>query len=154
MSREDLHFRLRIPAELKERIESSATANHRSITSEIVERLEWSFSSWPKVNLPPEIRTRAQLFTQNTRDDFERELNTYAKELAEATFSEHDWAMVAIAEGLDFFISTAPSEKQAYLRGEVKRVLKNIISQVPESNLTTHEVEDFFKQKSKNSGND
>ena len=43
MARDDLHFRLRIPEALKERIEKSATANNRSITAEIVSRLEQSF---------------------------------------------------------------------------------------------------------------
>ena len=43
MARDDLHFRLRIPESLKERIEKSASANNRSITAEIVSRLELSF---------------------------------------------------------------------------------------------------------------
>ena len=43
MARDDLHFRLRIPEALKERIEKSATTNNRSITAEIVSRLEQSF---------------------------------------------------------------------------------------------------------------
>ncbi|MDH0368004.1 Arc family DNA-binding protein [Brucella anthropi] len=39
MSRDDLHFRLRIPADLKTSIEVSAKANNRSMTAEIVTRL-------------------------------------------------------------------------------------------------------------------
>lgn len=44
MAREDLHFRLRIPEDLKSRIEKSAEENHRSMTAEIVARLEESFT--------------------------------------------------------------------------------------------------------------
>ena len=43
MAREDLHFRLRIPEDLKNRVEKSATDNHRSMTAEIVARLQRSF---------------------------------------------------------------------------------------------------------------
>ena len=44
MSRDDLHFRLRIPAPLKEKIEAAAADNHRSMTAEIISRLEASFN--------------------------------------------------------------------------------------------------------------
>lgn len=39
MARDDLHFRLRIPEELKAQIEVAAIDNHRSMTAEIVARL-------------------------------------------------------------------------------------------------------------------
>lgn len=40
MSRDDLHFRLRIPEKLKEQIEKAANEKRRSMTAEIVDRLE------------------------------------------------------------------------------------------------------------------
>jgi plasmid stability protein len=43
MSREDLHFRLRIPEDLKKRVEVAASENHRSMTAEILARLESTF---------------------------------------------------------------------------------------------------------------
>lgn len=43
MARDDLHFRLRIPEALKARIEASAAENNRSMTAEMVSRLERSF---------------------------------------------------------------------------------------------------------------
>lgn len=39
MARDDLHFRLRIPEELKREVEASAAQNNRSMTAEIVERV-------------------------------------------------------------------------------------------------------------------
>lgn len=45
MSRDDLHFRLRIPGDLKVQIEAAADANRRSMTAEIVARLQESFSA-------------------------------------------------------------------------------------------------------------
>ncbi len=44
MTRQDPHFRLRIPEALKDQIETAARTNARSITAEIVERLERSFA--------------------------------------------------------------------------------------------------------------
>ncbi|MGR9215070.1 Arc family DNA-binding protein (plasmid) [Rhizobium leguminosarum] len=47
MSRGDPHFRLRIPEDLKREIETAARANSRTITSEVVYRLEQSFGRSP-----------------------------------------------------------------------------------------------------------
>ncbi|MCM7619791.1 Arc family DNA-binding protein [Enterobacter vonholyi] len=43
MSREDPQLRIRLPIELKEKIEDSAKANNRSMNAEIVQRLDGSF---------------------------------------------------------------------------------------------------------------
>lgn len=41
---EDAQMKIRLPRELKERIETAATAANRSWNGEIVSRLEWSFA--------------------------------------------------------------------------------------------------------------
>lgn len=43
MSREDPQFRIRLPVELKEKIEEAAKENNRSLNAEIVFRLDSSF---------------------------------------------------------------------------------------------------------------
>ena len=43
MAREDLHFRLRIPEDLKRRVAAASRLNERSMTAEIIARLEASF---------------------------------------------------------------------------------------------------------------
>ncbi|EMP6173047.1 Arc family DNA-binding protein [Citrobacter amalonaticus] len=43
MSREDPQLRIRLPIELKEKIEDSAKANNRSMNAEIVQKLDGSF---------------------------------------------------------------------------------------------------------------
>lgn len=44
MAVDDLHFRLRIPEQLKQRIFAAAKANDRSMTAEIIARLEATFA--------------------------------------------------------------------------------------------------------------
>lgn len=44
MARTDPQFNLRIPQELKDRLEEAAVANKRSVTAELIARLESSFS--------------------------------------------------------------------------------------------------------------
>lgn len=44
MAREDLHFRLRIPEDLKAKVQEAANQSHRSMTAEIISRLEQSFT--------------------------------------------------------------------------------------------------------------
>lgn len=43
MSRDDPHFRLRVPEELKAKVEAAANKKRRSMTAEIVDRLEETF---------------------------------------------------------------------------------------------------------------
>ncbi|AWS96461.1 Arc family DNA-binding protein [Citrobacter freundii] len=45
MSREDPQLRIRLPIELKEKIEEAAKSNNRSMNAEIVQRLDASFLS-------------------------------------------------------------------------------------------------------------
>lgn len=58
MSRDDPHFRLRVPTELKTRIEAAAAENNRSMNAEIVARLEASFQGLD--GLPPGLTARVK----------------------------------------------------------------------------------------------
>lgn len=60
MARDDLHFRLRIPDDLKQRIAEAAENNRRSMTAEIVARLESSFNFWQNLKLPAQILERLE----------------------------------------------------------------------------------------------
>lgn len=44
MAKDDLYFRLRLPEDIKNRVQEAAEANHRSMTAEIISRLEASFA--------------------------------------------------------------------------------------------------------------
>lgn len=50
MSREDPHFKLRIPAALKQRVETVAAESGRSMTAEINYRIEASFEIVEKLS--------------------------------------------------------------------------------------------------------
>jgi predicted transcriptional regulator len=63
MARDDLHFRLRIPDGLKARIEEAARANKRSMTGEIIARLESSFS----VEGAPDLNRRMSELEERVR---------------------------------------------------------------------------------------
>ncbi len=60
MAREDLHFRLRIPEDLKKKIEAAAVANGQSMTAEMVGRLYQSFET--PVSLPQDLLTRISTY--------------------------------------------------------------------------------------------
>jgi hypothetical protein len=60
MAADDPHFRLRIPAALKARIEEAAHAKKRSINAEIVDRLDRSFAATTSRN-NDEVRAIADL---------------------------------------------------------------------------------------------
>ncbi|WP_183752902.1 Arc family DNA-binding protein [Rhizobium sp. BK181] len=57
MAVDDLHFRLRIPEQLKKRVAASARANDRSMTAEIIARLEGSFLASDVDPTDPELNS-------------------------------------------------------------------------------------------------
>lgn len=57
MARDDPQFRIRLPAELKARVERAAENNHRSLNAEIVAVLEKAFPS----SVRPEDLTLGEL---------------------------------------------------------------------------------------------
>lgn len=63
MARHDPHFKLRIPDHLKERIRLAGIANDRSMTAEIVARLEASFLIDGTTPVDPEDAELAVLLT-------------------------------------------------------------------------------------------
>ncbi|QOG06551.1 Arc family DNA-binding protein [Aureimonas sp. OT7] len=71
MSRDDLHFRLRIPEDLKTMIASEADSAGRSMTAEIVERLRRSFVD-PR--LPDDLVKRIDYAAQDKQRSFEQEI--------------------------------------------------------------------------------
>lgn len=75
MAREDLHFRLRIPEDLKVRIENAANKNERSMTAEIIARLQWTFG--------PSDAEFAELLGKITELERARDEVTYKFELLE-----------------------------------------------------------------------
>lgn len=71
MAREDLHFRLRIPEDLKNKVEEAADRNGRSMTAEMVDRLELSFNEGSR----QDYQRRVDLVLDNEarlRDTFSR----------------------------------------------------------------------------------
>ncbi|MBA7948866.1 Arc family DNA-binding protein [Citrobacter freundii] len=56
MSREDPQLRIRLPIELKEKVEASAKENNRSMNAEIVQRLERTYLA----DLPEDVILSAQ----------------------------------------------------------------------------------------------
>lgn len=70
MARDDLHFRLRIPEELKHRIEAAAKENRRSMTAEIIDRLDRSFQfeDVPGIDEATRIVTKETVILQFMQD--------------------------------------------------------------------------------------
>jgi Arc-like DNA binding domain. len=87
MAKDDLYFRLRLPEELKKRVQEAAEASHRSMTAEIIARLERSFTDdrfqYPAVFQP------AVSSTQVARNDPSRELLESIREVVREEIAKH-----------------------------------------------------------------
>ncbi len=85
MAREDLHFRLRIPEELKKRIEAYAGLNNRSMTAEIISRLEDSINEERRERIDAALLEQMRLdlaFQQGMNASLQANLDVFIKHLA------------------------------------------------------------------------
>lgn len=88
MAREDLHFRLRIPEDLKAKIAEAAERNRRSMTAEIILRLEESFDGPPQLT-DEEVALNADRFDEIIDDEFERDYIEQRKKLLADLIKKH-----------------------------------------------------------------
>lgn len=72
-----------MPAELKARLDEAASGAKRSLTAEIVARLEGSFTEWPKVTLPPEVAARVEAGSPTLRRLAEERVQMMAEHVVE-----------------------------------------------------------------------
>ncbi len=104
MAREDLHFRLRIPEDLKKKVEAAAEANGQSMTAEMVARLNQSFDV--PVSLPEDLLARISLYA----DRQGRSANDEILRLLEREYPAQ-WELVDRMEHLANLLATLASGK-------------------------------------------
>jgi len=80
MSREDPQLRIRLPIELKEKIETSSKSNSRSMNAEIVHRLETTFSN--------EISDELFLSAEEALNIAKNSLDVISDEILKRTFNQ------------------------------------------------------------------
>ncbi|UZD70869.1 Arc family DNA-binding protein [Brucella sp. JSBI001] len=99
MARDDLHFRLRIPEELKNRIEAAAQKNERSMTAEMVARLDESFDT---ERLMSKMKVELEHHKINT-ETIHRDISRYKREAEDAykLYKEYELLYSATAEQLE-----------------------------------------------------
>ncbi|MFM9860563.1 Arc family DNA-binding protein [Pseudoxanthobacter sp. M-2] len=93
MARDDLHFRLRIPEDLKAKIAEAAERSRRSMTAEIILRLEESFEGPPQLT-DEEIAITANRFEEIIEDEFERDYRQQRDKLLGNLIKKHKLVFV------------------------------------------------------------
>lgn len=124
MAREDLHFRLRIPEDLKKQVEQSAEDNRRSMTAEIISRLVASFQ--PTVILPERLADRVASYAS----EYGRTISEEVVRILERQFPEPRSADEKFAEVLSMLAGLRggadTSSVMSKFSAEVLRTLRDI----------------------------
>ncbi|WP_412032828.1 Arc family DNA-binding protein [Nitratireductor aquimarinus] len=124
MAREDPHFRLRIPEDLKEKIAEIAAVNERSMTAEIIERLRDSLERWPQVRLPNDLMQKAvQTLPVGTLNPLEDEIQNFAVTRTVKAIRDHEFSQSNLLSLFEEAIRHAPKEQQARLRHQFEYLL-------------------------------
>ncbi|TCQ28233.1 Arc family DNA-binding protein [Rhizobium sp. PP-CC-3G-465] len=139
MAREDLHFRLRIPGDLKAKVESAADSHDVSMTAEIIDRLEKSFDV--AVPLPPGLAERIEVYAG-------RQGRTLVEEVVRLLEREYpaQWEVIdrmehmanllaALAAGtgdaaIDAFVTEMQETLEGIVSGRVKGVNEDVRDEV------------------------
>lgn len=125
MAREDLHFRLRIPEELKRKIEAAAEAHGQSMTAEIVSRLDDSFMI--PVRLPEDLFSRITLYAERHLRSAEEEI----VRLLEREYPEQwqiDERMKYLADMLSILASGRSDPRIDLFIHEVQETVEGVIT--------------------------
>ncbi|WP_336067235.1 Arc family DNA-binding protein [Nitratireductor rhodophyticola] len=124
MAREDPHFRLRIPEDLKEKIAEIAVANERSMTAEIIERLRDSLERWPQVRLPNDLMQKAlETLPAGTMKPLEDEIQSFAVSRTVKAIRDHEFSQSDLLRLFEEAIRHAPKEQQTRLRHQLEYLL-------------------------------
>lgn len=125
MAREDLHFRLRIPEHLKHQIEEEAERHERSMTAEIVARLEESFQG--PVVLPEGLRERIRVYAER----HERTVDDEVLRLLEREFPVQ-WPLEDrldyLTDMLAIFKTGMKDERVGQFMAELEETLNGVVS--------------------------
>lgn len=122
MARDDLHFRLRIPEELKKKVEEAASKNQRSMTAEIIDRLEHSFKEWPRISLPNNLVTRAKRARTDRRIALEKEIDQVVKNTIERMLPDQGALHGDLLDTLYRALEEVPKAKRDALVADVRDV--------------------------------
>ncbi|SAL11961.1 Arc-like DNA binding domain protein [Caballeronia sordidicola] len=80
MARDDPQINLRIPADLKDRLDRASLKTKRSLTAEVVARLEETFRAGNEKDAPPAIDTKTMdLFADHVAGKVVKALNEIEK---------------------------------------------------------------------------
>lgn len=115
---------LRLPDGMRDRLKAAAEANNRTMNSEIIDRLDWSFDSWPRIALSHELKQRALNSSKDTRIDYERQLSSYANDLADVRFPSLNPDVSEILNKLSEFIVHMPTERHGELVEKIKEIMR------------------------------
>lgn len=96
MSKKDVQVNFRMPETLKAELEAASKANNRSLTAEIVDRLEFSLSGVPQLE---QITTDAMLSLERSLEDTKRQLKQSEYTLSQMRLMRYLLDQVAINEG-------------------------------------------------------
>lgn len=126
MAREDLHFRLRIPENLKEKVSAAAVKNDRSMTAEIVDRLERSFLNWPDLDIDPLLYFKVLKLPQGAIRALEWEIQRQVSQMMLKVVTEHEISRSSIRHSMLEALKSEPEELRPKLMEHMEGLLKRM----------------------------
>jgi hypothetical protein len=80
---DEVRITLRLPEGLRDRLRRGSLNSGRSMNNEVVDRLEQSFRTWPRVSIPAELYERVRRAPQYRRAEIEQDISKAAAQVVE-----------------------------------------------------------------------
>lgn len=117
---------LRLPDGMRDRLKRSAEVNNRSMNAEIIDRLEESFRTWPRLDIPADLYERVRRARNFQRIDMEKAISKAAAQIIEDTLPSFGALHRDLGSLVARVLLKASDEKREQLGARFKELLDEI----------------------------
>ncbi|THK34662.1 Arc family DNA-binding protein [Ensifer sp. MPMI2T] len=126
---DEVRITLRLPERLRDRLRSGTRQSGRSMNNEIVDRLEQSFRSWPRVSVPAELFERVRRAPHYQRAEIEQDISKAAAQVIERALPTSGALHRDLMTLFYQLLKKAPGDKQEQLKERFSQLFDDLFNE-------------------------
>ncbi|MGO4480418.1 MULTISPECIES: Arc family DNA-binding protein [Rhizobium] len=123
---DEVRITLRMPEGLRDRLRRGSLDSGRSMNNEIVDRLEQSFRSWPRVSIESALYERVRRAPAFQRAEIEQDISKAAAQVIERALPTSGALSRDLMTLFYQLLKKAPAEKQDAISAQFKEVFDQL----------------------------
>ena len=123
---DEARITLRLPERLRDRLKAASLQSGRSMNNEIVDRLDQSFRSWPRVSVQSELFERVRRAPAYQRAEIEQDITKAAAQVIERALPTSGALHRDLLTLFHQLLKKAPQEKQEQIELQFKKLFDEL----------------------------